>query len=143
MSTNCGYSRQRGNLAVILSVENNTRRTRTNDDIRINCNRLNNSGKSTHASGQIRFSALPSGDRVVIAVQNTGVGIPAESSRHGCRHVAQVAGTHDQAQGGLRIGVSLVETLVELHGGVVGVTRAGIDQGGARSRSRWRWHLRV
>ncbi len=92
-------------------------------------NLLNNSAKYTRAGGQIWFSALPSGDRLVISVQDTGVGIPAEFLGTVFDMFSQVTTTHDRAQGGLGIGLSLVKTLVELHGGVIEVASAGVDQG--------------
>lgn len=92
-------------------------------------NLLNNSAKYTRAGGRISFSASVSGDSLVISVQDTGVGIPAEFLGTIFDMFSQVTSTHHRAQGGLGIGLSLARTLVELHGGVVEVTSAGMDQG--------------
>jgi signal transduction histidine kinase len=81
-------------------------------------NLLNNAAKYTEPGGEIRLSAGPEGDEVVIRVRDNGIGIPQEN----LKHVFDVF-THDRgdahAQGGLGIGLVLVKGVVTLHGGSV------------------------
>jgi len=92
-------------------------------------NLLNNSAKYTRAGGQITFAARQVGEKLVITVRDTGMGIPPELLGTVFDMFTQINRTLDRAQGGLGIGLSLVKTLVEKHGGVVEVTSSGIDQG--------------
>ena len=92
-------------------------------------NLLTNSAKYTRAGGHIRFSAVLRGQSVVISVQDTGMGIPADMLGSVFEMFTQVNRTLDRAQGGLGIGLSLVKTLVGMHDGVIEVTSSGIDQG--------------
>ena len=92
-------------------------------------NLLINSAKYMRAGGQIRFTALRQGASVVISVQNTGMGIAADMLGSVFDMFTQINRTLDAAQGGLGIGLSLVKTLVEMHGGSVKVTSDGIDSG--------------
>lgn len=92
-------------------------------------NLLTNSAKYMQAGGQIRFAAVRQGESVVISVQDTGMGIPADMLGSVFDMFTQINRTLDRAQGGLGIGLSLVKTLIGMHGGSVGVTSGGIDQG--------------
>ena len=92
-------------------------------------NLLINSAKYMRAGGQIRFTAAQQGESIVISVQDTGMGIPADMLSSVFDMFIQLNRTLDGAQGGLGIGLSLVKTLVEMHGGSVKVTSGGIDLG--------------
>ena len=92
-------------------------------------NLLNNAAKYTPAGGRIWLHVRRDGDEAVITVQDTGVGIPAEQLERVFQLFAQVGRTIDRSQGGLGIGLSLVRSLVELHGGSVTAQSAGAGQG--------------
>jgi CheY-like chemotaxis protein len=92
-------------------------------------NLLNNAAKYMNHGGQIWISARRSGDEVVISVRDTGVGISGETLPHIFKMFTQVDRSKRQAQGGLGIGLTLVRTLVEMHGGGVEARSAGLDQG--------------
>ena len=92
-------------------------------------NLLTNSAKYMHSGGRIKFSAQQLGDRLVISVLDTGMGIPADMLGPVFEMFTQVNRTLDRAQGGLGIGLSLVKTLVEMHGGSVQAASAGINRG--------------
>ena len=92
-------------------------------------NLLTNSAKYMRAGGHIRFSAVRRGESIVISVQDTGMGIPADMLGSIFDMFTQVNRTLDRSQGGLGIGLSLVKTLVGMHDGVVEVASGGIDQG--------------
>ena len=92
-------------------------------------NLLTNAAKYTDRGGHIRI-ALERGDHEVrIAVQDDGIGIPAEQLRTIFDMFAQVEGAVSRSRGGLGIGLSLVKHLVELHGGRVCAHSAGLGQG--------------
>src|SRR5207237_1270967 len=69
------------------------------------------------------------GDEVVFAVRDSGIGIPPEMLAHIFDLFTQVDRSLDRSQGGLGIGLTLVRRLVELHGGTVRATSAGLQQG--------------
>jgi PAS domain S-box-containing protein len=92
-------------------------------------NLLTNSAKYMRPGGQIKFSARQQGESVVISVLDTGMGIPADMLGTVFDMFTQINRTLDRSQGGLGIGLSLVKTLVEMHGGSVQAASGGIDLG--------------
>ncbi|CDG84856.1 hybrid sensor histidine kinase/response regulator [Janthinobacterium agaricidamnosum] len=92
-------------------------------------NLLNNAAKYTPPGGQIALSARRDGSSVLIAVSDSGVGIPPESLATVFDMFTQVGQNMGRSQGGLGIGLSLVRRLVELHGGSVSVASPGSGLG--------------
>jgi signal transduction histidine kinase len=92
-------------------------------------NLLNNAAKYTPDGGRIGLTVQATGDTVVIAVSDNGIGIPAEMQSKVFQLFAQVDNHLDRARGGLGIGLALVKQLVTLHGGTVEVESAGAGQG--------------
>ena len=92
-------------------------------------NLLTNSAKYMRPGGQIKFSARQQGDSVLISVLDTGMGISADMLGMVFNMFTQINRTLDRSQGGLGIGLSLVKTLVEMHGGWVQAASGGIDLG--------------
>jgi PAS domain S-box-containing protein len=97
-------------------------------------NLLTNAAKYMEEGGAVRVGvdlAGRDGERpdVVIRVCDRGVGIPAEMLPRVFDLFTQVGTAVDRAQGGLGIGLSLVKTLVELHGGSVEAHSAGPGRG--------------
>ena len=92
-------------------------------------NLLTNSAKYMRSGGQIKFSAHLENDSIVVSVEDTGLGIPADMLSLVFDMFTQINRTLDRAQGGLGIGLSLVKTLVEMHGGSVEAASDGIDLG--------------
>ena len=92
-------------------------------------NLLNNAAKYTEDGGRISLSARREGNHAVISVRDTGVGIPVEALPRVFDLFAQADRTYHRAQGGLGIGLTLVRTLVELHGGSVAAKSDGIGRG--------------
>jgi PAS domain S-box-containing protein len=97
--------------------------------VQVLSNLLNNAAKYTPAGGRIVLEAWREDSDALVAVSDTGVGIPAESLGSVFDMFTQVRGDLDRAQGGLGIGLSLVRRLVELHGGRVSVASAGRGHG--------------
>jgi PAS domain S-box-containing protein len=92
-------------------------------------NLLNNAAKYTPHGGRIALATRREGDRVVISVADTGVGIAAEALPEVFEMFTQVGRNRDRSQGGLGIGLALVRRLVELHGGTVTAVSPGIGEG--------------
>jgi len=65
----------------------------------------------------------------VVRIRDTGIGIGPEMQRRVFDLFAQEDGSVARARGGLGIGLTLVQRLVELHGGHVAVTSEGRDRG--------------
>jgi PAS domain S-box-containing protein len=97
--------------------------------VQVLSNLLNNAAKYTPAGGTITLSAWREDGQAVIAVADTGIGIPQEAIGSVFEMFTQVRGSLDRAQGGLGIGLSLVRRLVELHGGRVSAFSGGTGQG--------------
>jgi signal transduction histidine kinase len=91
-------------------------------------NLLNNAAKYTPVNGRIGLSARRDGDEIVISVTDNGIGIAPESLDTLFQMFAQVADVHDE-RGGLGVGLSLVRSVVELHGGTVRATSPGLGKG--------------
>jgi signal transduction histidine kinase/CheY-like chemotaxis protein len=92
-------------------------------------NLLNNAAKYTPHGGRIALSTRREGDRVVISVADTGIGIAREALPEVFEMFTQVGRTRDRSQGGLGIGLALVRRLVELHGGRVTAVSPGQGEG--------------
>jgi PAS domain S-box-containing protein len=92
-------------------------------------NLISNSAKYTPTGGHITLTAQLEKNDIVIAVSDNGIGIPAESIATIFAMFTQVGLNMSRAQGGLGIGLALVERLVEMHGGVVSVHSDGVGKG--------------
>ncbi|MEW6760013.1 MAG: ATP-binding protein [Pseudomonadota bacterium] len=92
-------------------------------------NLLNNAARYTPRGGNIVLAAERDGKDAVIAVSDNGIGIDPASLDDVFRMFTQVGESRQQAAGGLGIGLSLVRSLVELHGGSVTASSAGTNAG--------------
>jgi PAS domain S-box-containing protein len=92
-------------------------------------NLLNNACKYTDEGGRIGLTVFPEEDKVVLRVQDTGIGIAADLLPHIFDLFTQADRSLDRSQGGLGIGLALVQRLVELHGGTVQAFSAGLGRG--------------
>ena len=92
-------------------------------------NLINNAAKYTEPGGEIMVSVEPDGDDLVIRVADTGIGIPDHLMPHVFELFTQGDRSLDRAQGGLGIGLTLVQRLVEMHGGSVGAKSRGPAEG--------------
>jgi signal transduction histidine kinase/ActR/RegA family two-component response regulator len=91
-------------------------------------NLLNNAAKYTPSGGHITLTA-DRADRVVIRVRDTGIGIAKEMLTTVFEIFTQVGTSLERAQGGLGIGLTLVKSLVEMHGGQVEAFSEGPGSG--------------
>jgi signal transduction histidine kinase/ActR/RegA family two-component response regulator len=92
-------------------------------------NLLNNAAKYTEDGGQIRLGVAVVGSEVVFRVRDNGVGIPVEMLPQVFDLFAQVGHSLDRAQGGLGLGLTLVRSLTEMHGGSVEARSEGPGRG--------------
>jgi PAS domain S-box-containing protein len=92
-------------------------------------NLLNNAAKYTEPGGQIWLTARREAGEAVVSVRDNGIGLSAEMLPVVFDMFMQVDRSTDRAQGGLGIGLTLVKTLVELHGGTVAGHSDGPGQG--------------
>jgi PAS domain S-box-containing protein len=92
-------------------------------------NLLNNAAKYTDEGGSITLSARREGEHAIVRVRDSGIGIPVDVLPRVFDLFAQADRTYHRAQGGLGIGLTLVRTLVELHGGTVGARSEGLGHG--------------
>ena len=97
--------------------------------VQILVNLLNNAAKYTDQGGHIWLIATRVGSEAVVQVRDTGIGIPAEMLSGIFELFSQVDGRLNGSQGGLGIGLALVRSLVEMHGGSVQAFSSGLGQG--------------
>ena len=93
-------------------------------------NLLTNAAKYSPGGGEILLSAEREGDaQVLIIVQDGGIGIPAGMEEQIFEMFMQVDRPQERGHSGLGIGLTLVRTLVELHGGTVQAESEGLGRG--------------
>ncbi|WP_427911866.1 ATP-binding protein [Ramlibacter sp. MMS24-I3-19] len=92
-------------------------------------NLLNNAAKYTPPRGRLALRLRREGEWAVFEVEDNGEGIPAEMLETIFSLFTQVRSTLDRAQGGLGIGLYLVRSLVELHGGSISASSGGPARG--------------
>ena len=92
-------------------------------------NLLNNSAKYTEKGGRISLEAERDNDHVVIHVRDNGIGIPEEMLPHIFDLFTQGDHSIHRSQGGLGVGLTLVQRLVEMHGGTIHAHSNGPGQG--------------
>ena len=82
-------------------------------------NLLTNAAKYTDPGGHVWLTVQQEGEEAVLRVRDTGVGIAPEVLPRIFDLFTQAERSLDRSQGGLGIGLALVQRLVEMHGGTV------------------------
>ena len=97
--------------------------------VQVLTNLLNNAVKYTPEGGNIDLAIEADGPRIILRVKDDGIGMAPELQPQVFELFTQAERSAQRAQGGLGIGLALVKSLVELHGGEVGCVSAGRDKG--------------
>ena len=92
-------------------------------------NLLNNACKFTNRGGRIRLEVERDGGDAVIRVSDNGIGISPEHQGRIFEMFTQVDNSLERSHDGLGIGLTLVRSLAEQHGGSVSVRSEGPGQG--------------
>lgn len=98
--------------------------------VQVMSNLLNNAAKYTPPNGSLTV-AMAVEEQVEVRVSDTGTGIEPGLLPHVFELFTQGERTPDRAQGGLGLGLALVRSLVELHGGRVKAESEGRGRGAA------------
>jgi PAS domain S-box-containing protein len=96
-------------------------------------NLLLNSAKYSPNGSRIYLSLDHEGCEVIVTVKDEGIGIPGEYLEKVFEMFSQVRIHQGRSEGGLGIGLSLVRTLVQMHGGSISVSSDGAGMGSAFS----------
>jgi PAS domain S-box-containing protein len=105
--------------------------------VQVLANLLSNAAQYTEPGGRIEVhtehrkeeEGREGEGEVVLTVKDSGVGIPPEVLPHIFNVFVQGERTPDRAKGGLGLGLAIVRSLVEMHGGKVTASSAGLGCG--------------
>jgi CheY-like chemotaxis protein len=97
--------------------------------IQVLSNLVDNSVKYTEPGGDIFVSVGVAGGEVLITVRDTGIGMQKDMLRSAFHLFTQADNSLARSQGGLGIGLTLVRSLVEMHGGHVSAASPGLGLG--------------
>lgn len=104
----------------------------TGDAVRLTqvfANLLTNAAKYTNAGGHIWLTVRKEGERAIVSVRDNGIGIAPAQLASVFDMFTQVDRSSRRSQGGLGIGLTLVRSLVAIHGGRVEARSAGLGAG--------------
>jgi len=102
------------------------------DEVRLEqvfVNLLHNAIKFTPEGGFIRLTGAREGTEIVVSIADSGIGIAPEMVEQIFELFRQVGVPLARSQGGLGIGLTVVKSLVEMHGGSVGASSLGLMKG--------------
>jgi signal transduction histidine kinase len=97
--------------------------------VQVVVNLLQNAVKFTPAGGRIDLQVDADHEHVRVKVCDDGQGMDEELLQNAFELFRQGASTSDRAKGGLGIGLALVKSLVEMHGGTVSARSDGPGKG--------------
>ncbi|HEY4394409.1 MAG TPA: PAS domain-containing protein [Polyangia bacterium] len=97
--------------------------------VQVFANLISNAVKYTDAGGHVTVTSTVEGGEAVVSVRDDGVGMTPELLTRAFDLFVQETRSLDRAQGGLGIGLTLVRTLVKMHGGSVQAFSEGPGRG--------------
>ena len=97
--------------------------------VQVFTNLLNNSAKYADGAGTVTVRISGHDGRAQVEVTDQGIGIPPASQGQVFDLFARTDTRAHRQRGGLGIGLSLVKSIVEMHGGTVRAYSAGLGQG--------------
>jgi PAS domain S-box-containing protein len=97
--------------------------------VQVFANLLNNAAKYTDALGRITLAVTVEDQEAVVKVRDNGTGMTPELLERAFELFVQETRSLDRAQGGLGIGLTMVRTLLKLHGGAVAAFSDGPGRG--------------
>ncbi|HEV2761663.1 MAG TPA: ATP-binding protein, partial [Pyrinomonadaceae bacterium] len=97
--------------------------------LQIFSNLLNNAVKFSTKGGRVLVSLRAEGGEARVEVSDEGLGIAPEFLPHVFERFRQEDSSTTRAHGGLGLGLALVKSFVEAHGGTVGAESGGADRG--------------
>lgn len=97
--------------------------------VQVFTNILNNAAKYTPEGGIISCSISVEEGQALVEISDTGVGMEDSLLPQIFDLFTQAERTPDRSQGGLGIGLALVKSMVNLHGGEITVASAGPGEG--------------
>ncbi len=97
--------------------------------VQVLANLLNNAAKYTHEGGHIRVRTEVRAASVLLHVSDDGIGMAPELAERAFDLFTQAERSSDRSLGGLGLGLALVKSIVELHGGTVSCASPGRNAG--------------
>jgi signal transduction histidine kinase len=90
-------------------------------------NLIDNATKYTREGGEVRISLRRAGEgQIEFGVEDTGIGIPEDEQRHVFERFFRASNAVRERADGSGLGLTIVKSIVEAHGGTIGFTsRAG------------------
>lgn len=97
--------------------------------VQVVANLLNNAAKFTQDKGRIALKTEARDGKLLLSVSDDGIGMELAVVGRAFDLFAQAERTPDRSGGGLGLGLALVKSLVELHGGTVTCSSEGLGKG--------------
>lgn len=97
--------------------------------VQVVANLLANAAKYTAPGGHLGLSLRLENGQACITVSDDGIGMAADLLPHVFELFVQAERTPDRAQGGLGLGLALVQRIAQLHGGSARARSGGLGQG--------------
>jgi len=97
--------------------------------VQVITNILNNAAKYTDEGGSILLDTDVRESHVLVKVTDNGIGMSPDLAARAFELFAQAERASDRSAGGLGLGLALVKSLVELHGGTVRCESDGVGKG--------------
>ncbi len=84
-------------------------------------NLVDNAVKYNYSGGSVKISSRKDGQNAVITVEDSGIGISEEDSKHIFDRFFRVDKSRSRAQGGSGLGLAIVKEIIESHKGAIDV----------------------